>query len=430
MGEPKLKLRSDAAKASGRYPAGVLEDPEPIAQRFAHAAGSRRAALRPADRPTVSQLVESLAAAREATASAARGWLFRPRVLVAGLGLAALVLCLILGALWLGSNSESQQTALAPAPGPQAETSAVLTAPERIEAIAGEHVRFPIALDGTDGVPSRSIVAIKGLPQGSNFSEGRPFGESEWTLRPDQIGDLNLALPAAAVGEFKLGIALIAPDDKVVAETATLLAIAPATAPPVEPPAAVEASTSPTAGAEAALLEPVPRVSETGVLGPRPDAGHDSGAELTEEPGAAEAAATPLVESPAEEGEQSMEGAAAPSGEAQPASLEPTESGLGTVEPAMFVNMREGPSSSAPVLGVVAKGIELAVLDRKRGWVQVTDPATGKTGWIYSGLLVGEAKANQRVRRVAPAEPELQSESLWGRLGRWLSPSQEKSSGN
>ena len=104
----------------------------------------------------------------------------------------------------------------------------MLTAPDRIEAIAGEDVSFPIAIDGTDGVPSRSVIAVKGLPQGSNFSEGRPYGDSEWSLKPDQIGDLDLVLPADANGEFKLGIALIGPDDAVIAEAETLLEITPA----------------------------------------------------------------------------------------------------------------------------------------------------------------------------------------------------------
>jgi uncharacterized protein YgiM (DUF1202 family) len=87
--------------------------------------------------------------------------------------------------------------------------------------------------------------------------------------------------------------------------------------------------------------------------------------------------------------------------------------------------MREAPSSSSSVIAVIAKGADLPVLDRKRGWVQVTDPATGKQGWIYSGLLAGEAKPDRRIKRVAPTEAEAKSDSLFGRVGRWLSPSQE-----
>ncbi|MGA7457478.1 MAG: SH3 domain-containing protein [Methyloceanibacter sp.] len=99
---------------------------------------------------------------------------------------------------------------------------------------------------------------------------------------------------------------------------------------------------------------------------------------------------------------------------------------MGTVQPSVFVNLREGPSSSSSVVGVIAKGAKLSVLDRKRGWVQVTDPATGKKGWIYRGNLVGEAKTHHRARRVAPAEAEpksdSKSESFWGTVGRWLTP--------
>ena len=145
---------------------------------------------------------------------------------------------------------------------------------------------------------------------------------------------------------------------------------------------------------------------------------------MEQAPTAMEATA-PSVEAPSGKVEPTMEKATAPSGDTPPDTAEPTEDdrgGLGTVEPSVFVNLREAPSSSAPVLGVIAKGAKLSVLDRKRGWVQVTDPATGKKGWIYSGLLAGEAKTHHRIRRVAPAEAEPKSESFWSRLGGWLSP--------
>jgi uncharacterized protein YgiM (DUF1202 family) len=75
------------------------------------------------------------------------------------------------------------------------------------------------------------------------------------------------------------------------------------------------------------------------------------------------------------------------------------------------------------VIGVIAKGVTLTALDRKRGWVQVVDPETGKKGWIYSGNLAGEAKTSHRRRRAAPTEAEPESDSIWSRFGRWLSPS-------
>ena len=55
------------------------------------------------------------------------------------------------------------------------------------------------------------------------------------------------------------------------------------------------------------------------------------------------------------------------------------------IKPTAYVNLRNAPSSTAGVVGVVAKGAKLRVISRKRGWVQVDDPATSKSGWIYSG---------------------------------------------
>ena len=228
MGQPKL--RPDVPGLSARYPAGVLANPEPIAQRFAHVADLRQSALRPVEPSRPSAPEEPRAAPREAPVSAQGRSTARTRWLIAGLTL-TLLASLIVGAVWLDPFGVARSPA-SPAPEPPAATpSAVLTIPDRIKAVAGETVSFPIALDGTDGVPSRSTIALRGLPQGSNFSEGRPYGEGEWTLRPDQIGDLALVAPVSAKGEFKLAVALIAPDDSIVAEAETLLEIAPAPVP-------------------------------------------------------------------------------------------------------------------------------------------------------------------------------------------------------
>ena len=55
------------------------------------------------------------------------------------------------------------------------------------------------------------------------------------------------------------------------------------------------------------------------------------------------------------------------------------------IRPSAYVNLRESPTSSAAVVSVIAKGTKLRVMGRKRGWVQVTNPATSQSGWIYSG---------------------------------------------
>jgi hypothetical protein len=426
MGQPKL--RPDAA-LRGKFPAGVLENPEPIAERFAHSTDSRPAALRPAQPPPQRPAtpVASTEAPPAGFARVRARWSANRRLLIVASILALLVPAVIFAAVWLSLGDPAEPPA--PAPPQEAESkppAAVLTSAGRIEAIGGSGVAFPIALDGTDGVPSRSVIAIKGLPHGSNVSEGRPYGDSEWTLRPDQIGDLSLTMPAAAQGEFKLAIALIAPDDRVIAETETLLVVqsAPA-APPAPAGPEVENALTPRGGvaAQAAL---VPEDSEATAAIPDQQATEATAADPDAD--ASDGSAEPLEEKPI-----MMETASVPSRAAPPDQDEPADAStnaLGRVQPSVFVNMREAPSSSSPVLGVIAKGTELPVLDRKRGWVQVAHPETAKQGWIYSGLLVGETKTNHRVRRVAPAESEPKSESFWGRLGRWLSPSPEQSNPN
>ncbi|MGH6742389.1 MAG: SH3 domain-containing protein, partial [Bradyrhizobium sp.] len=343
----------------------------------------------------------------------------RTHALIGGLILAALVPTLTLGALWLGLISMTgSKPAVPPSESQAAASSAVLTAPGRIDAVLGENVSFPIALDGTDGVPSRSVIAIRGLPHGSNFSDGRPFGDSEWNLRPDQIGDLHLVLPAGATGEFKVGIALIAPDNSIIAEAATLLAIAPAPAAPTVSDTSDGAAAVPDGG-EAA---PPPLPDGVGVAASMPVADAAAAAEPEVQSATKEALSAPPGDAPTDKIEPPIDEANPPPGAASLGTVEQTEdgeSGLDLVQPSVFVNLREAPSSSAPVVGVIAKGAKLSVLDRKRGWVQVTDPGSGKKGWIYSGLLAGEPKSHYRRKRAAPgpAAAEQNSESFWSRVG-------------
>jgi hypothetical protein len=405
MGQPK-KLTSDVIRLSGKYPTGVLENPEPIAQRFAHSPDLRRAGRRVADPPRASRSTAPSFAAREQTPAPAK-FTRRTWWLIAGLVSAAWIPCVILGGMWLGSTGvTAPPTAQTPEARPMAP-HAVLTASARIEAKAGDTVGFPIALDGTDGVPARSVIAIEGLPQASNLSEGRPYGESDWMLKPDQIGDLQLLLPrSTTIGEFRLATALIAPDETIIARAETILTVAPA--PPELEPVMAEDSDAPASlpGGEVAALE-------TGSGEP------DAATETTE------TATAPSTGVTSEGGEPTQQAVASAS-DAQPNMLgqaETEESALPTVQPSVAVNMREAPKSSSAVLGVIGQGIELQVLERKRGWVKVTDPASGKEGWIYGGLLSGEANKHRRVRRAAPnSSSETDSESFWGRVGRWLTP--------
>ena len=267
---------------------------------------------------------------------------------------------------------------------------------------------MPIALDGTDGLPARSIVAISGLPQGSALSNGRPYGETEWTLKPDEIGDLHLDLPNTARGESKLAIKLIAPDDKVVADTETVLNVA------ANPKGYLEQAVEADSGdAELALgaiqepnlagvglqeIEPKPAVAQNGYDGATEPGttgteGRFANLNLPKE--------TSGAQSPPESSTQANSG----------------EDRSNWVEPSAFVNLRGGPSSSAPVVSVVAKGAKLVAIGRKRGWVQVTNPANSEKGWIYSGNLAGATNTRPLAKRAAHAAAPSGSDSSLVRFG-------------
>ena len=112
-----------------------------------------------------------------------------------------------------------------------AEPEIALSSPERIEAKAGEVIEFPVAIDATEKLPSRSVLAVAAMPDGASFSEGRPYGATGWSLRPDEIGELRFRLPNAQSGAFDMRIELLAADGVVLAQSETRLNVTPA---PVE----------------------------------------------------------------------------------------------------------------------------------------------------------------------------------------------------
>ena len=81
--------------------------------------------------------------------------------------------------------------------------------------------------------------------------------------------------------------------------------------------------------------------------------------------------------------------AAAQSGQPVPVvPAEPASAGKEEwVELSGYVNVRKAPSQTAETLRIAQKGERLRVIGRKGNWVQVTDPATSKTGWVYSRFI-------------------------------------------
>lgn len=182
-----------------------------------------------------------------------------------------------------------------------------LTSPNRIEANAGEVIAFPIAIDATEALPPRSIVAITALPDGAAFSEGRPYGVSGWSLRPDEIGDLRLRLPARS-GTSDMRLELVTGDGTVLSQSETRLSIAPSPA-EAETVGAIESDSS----------EP---------------------------------------QAPAE-----------------------------WMETKTAVDMHARAQQSSETVKVAEKGIKVRVTARDKNWVQVNDPTSSVTGWIYNRFL-------------------------------------------
>jgi hypothetical protein len=353
------------AKARNHLP-GATEPPLPLTpQRLELIKAYAKNPLRSAEGPTAARIAQRFAPRAQAAPPAgdqrfaAHTPLAPPllplasgiRTLAGVLILVALLPNLTLGAFfWLRviDTPWSQPVALPPnqSPMPEAQSAnppPVLSAPATLEATTGEDVTFPIALDGTDGVPAGSIIVIKGLPQGSRLSNGHPHGEAEWNLKPGEIGDLHLVPPDAAIYESKLVIQLVAPGGGIIADTATILTV----------------TADPKAISSADGIKP--ELEEAQIWGDQ------------------ELGATSVEESPVSASD------AVPLPTRRPAPSASDDGDADWIKPLAFVNLRKAPASSAPVAGVVARGTKLRVIGRKRGWVEVTNPATSERGWIYAG---------------------------------------------
>ena len=331
----------------------------------------------------------------------------------------------------------------------QAETEArpeiALTSKPRIEAKAGEDVPFSIAIDSVDMLPARSIIAIREIPPGATFSQGRPYGSSEWSLTPDEIGDLQLRLPKGVTSGTDMRIELMGADGTILASATTRLEIAQ------DPRAALVLRSDESdriddlinhgqkmvevgylAGArayfrraveagsgEAALLlgacyDPA-YIEKIGAQGIEPDLKEartwyerakqlgvaDADAKLAQLADqwpdhwnplqeAQEGAAPPVAEEAgATGGADASTESAAPSGQPVPVvPADPASSGKKEwVELSGYVNVRKSPAQTAETLRIAQKGEKLRVDGRKGNWVQVTDPATNETGWVYSRFI-------------------------------------------
>jgi hypothetical protein len=300
---------------------------------------------------------------------------------------------------------------------------AALTAPITLEAKAGETLPFTLGIIRKDVLPARSSIAISGLPQGSTLSSGRSYGERKWNLRSDEIGDLRLVLPNTASGEAKIRIDLIAPDGEVMANAETLLKVTAepdASALPVRPRGSqrpeievsdfhgvfVSATQDNSNNASLALGASdfiIP--SLTSAYGIK----HEPREALGWSDQSQEVESSKLEAKPKESETAKL----SDEGDVQAV----TNATLSRIELTDFVNLREEPSSSARVIGVLEKGSKLQPIGRKRGWVKVTNDATSETGWIYARY--DATIAISRARNTKAVGPETDG-SFWTNLREWF----------
>jgi len=347
--------------------------------------------------------------------------------------------------------------------------SIAIAVPGAITTLAGKETPFVITIDNIDKLPGRSIVTIRGLPEGTSFSAGRPFGQTEWSLRPDEIGDLRMTLPATTTGQRSLSVDVVAADGTMMASASTRVEIAP------DPKAAlvtrpddtprideliahgrkmVDVGYFPgarayfTRAAEAGSADAALSVGKTydpsfiaqiGAEGIKPDVrqarlwyerakalgNKDANAQLerlakTEslaatpkatEPPPAEVVPNPMMDTqapadaPAAPASETPKPAVAPvtqdstrTGDAAPIAPDSTQTAGSPewVEISSPVNMRSAPTPQSETIKIAEPGKRYQATARQGSWVQVTDPTTSETGWVYARYVAAtEAPSNR-----------------------------------
>ena len=335
-----------------------------------------------------------------------------------------------------------QQAAVAEMPAPETILpkraielpSVAVSVPDAIAAEAGKETAFAITLDSEDGLPPRSIITIRGLPEGTSFSAGRPFGDTEWSLRPDETDNLRVTLPTGASGQRALNVAVVAADGSVITSAGTRLDIAadpkmalisrPGDAARIAeliehgrkmvdvgyfPGArayfqrAAEAGSAEAAFSVGSTYDPS-FIEEIGAQGIKPDTkqarvwyerakalGHkDADAQIRALAKAEALAATPAVEGPKQP--EPAEPAPAPAvitpkpviAPVSPEATRTGDAGLEWVEISSPVNVRLAPTPQSETIKIAVPGKRYQATGRQGSWVQVTDPATSEVGWVYA----------------------------------------------
>jgi hypothetical protein len=275
---------------------------------------------------------------------------------------------------------------------PRRVPDVALSSPDRLEADAGKTIAFPIAIDQAEALPERSLIAVSALPQGASFSQGRPYGDTGWSLRPDEIAGLQLQLPAQN-GVANMRVELISGDGTVLAQSTTALSITPpqvATADPALPAPPVEtAQMEQTAGATADEIAPAEapaaETASAALKGPIAET----------EPVPQQEALPPAASKPDVTVNTVKTVAVAPPRETKPydgamalgSPADVAQASEEWMETTTAVDMHAKAEQRSDTVKIAQGGLKMRVTGRDKNWIQVNDPKSGTTGWIYNRFL-------------------------------------------
>jgi Bacterial SH3 domain len=378
-------MRSSGEKApiselAQRFVEPLLGDSRPGAQT----ASARRAKDRIMVPPVRVQVAAPEGTSGRDERAVTVGWLIAALVTVALVPMWILIVTLWPGAFQQTANSpasfQNPTSAASETTGaiPVSQTlpDIALTSPEKIEAKPGDEVDFAITVDSVDPLPARSLIAISAMPEGATFSEGRPYGVTGWSLRPNEIGELRLRLPMTHHGASDMRIELVSGDGAQLAKSETRLDIAPAVESDVvasiETDAAQQTDAPPPQIAQVAEA-PLP----AGEIIPIPL--RKPGLSATVDP-AVKVNTVKVVTIKAPEPKRPPHDGAWALGQAADAPAE-------WMEIVSAVDVHARPQQSSETVKVVERGLKVRVTARDRNWIQVSDPKSSMQGWIYKRFL-------------------------------------------
>ena len=101
------------------------------------------------------------------------------------------------------------------------------------QAEPASRIRLPIQVGPQDALGKNSFIRIRGLPPVAALSEGYATGSGSWAVPLVSLPSLSITLPVGIQGTSEVVISLVSVEGAVLAETRTMLVVAPAGTPPV-----------------------------------------------------------------------------------------------------------------------------------------------------------------------------------------------------